>query len=103
MKGSLNGFLKALCLSLAVLAAPFVLAQEDGSAPMPPETEQVNINRADAATIAEMLDGVGMARAEAIVDWREEYGEFRSLEDLTQVSGIGEATVRRNQEKIRFD
>ncbi len=36
----------------------------------------VNINKADAATIAKSLDGVGLAKAEAIVDWRDEHGFY---------------------------
>jgi len=41
--------------------------------------EQVRINEADAETIARTLDGVGITRAEAIVDFREIYGDFTSL------------------------
>lgn len=92
---------KAAGFSLALLLCPLSQAQEAEA--LAPESEQVNINQADAATIAEMLDGVGLTKAEAIVSYRELNGEFASLEDLVMVSGIGEATVQRNQEKIRFD
>ncbi len=62
--------------------------------------EQVDINRADAETIAMVLDGVGLTKAEAIVDYRESNGDFKTVDDLLLVSGIGEVTVRNNAGKI---
>lgn len=49
------------------------------------------------ATVDELitLPGVGVVRAKAIIRWREEHGEFRSLDDLVQVPGVGPATVAR--------
>lgn len=61
----------------------------------------VNINKADAATIAKSLDGIGMAKAEAIVAYREKNGAFDSAAQLVQVKGIGERTVERNRKAIR--
>ncbi|GLQ49674.1 ComEA family DNA-binding protein [Dyella flava] len=60
----------------------------------------VNINTADAETIAKSLDGIGLAKAQAIVAYREEHGPFKSADDLTQVKGIGQATLERNHEAI---
>ncbi len=56
----------------------------------------VNVNEADAKTIAAMLVGIGLTRAEAIVEYREKHGRFYSPEELTAVNGIGEATVEKN-------
>lgn len=67
------------------------------------ESEQVNINRADAETIALMLNGIGISRAEAIVTYREENGLFSSLDDLVMVIGVGELTVLRNKNIIVFE
>ena len=64
---------------------------------------KININLADANLIAESLEGIGKVRAEAIIRYREESGEFRSLEELGEVSGIGEQTLMRNSERIVFD
>lgn len=64
------------------------------------EEERVDVNTADAETIAEVLVGVGQSKAEAIVAYREENGRFEDLEDLAKVRGIGEATVRRNEDRI---
>ncbi|MFP6814429.1 MAG: helix-hairpin-helix domain-containing protein [Pseudomonadales bacterium] len=62
----------------------------------------VNANRADAQTIAEVLKGVGLRRAQAIVAYREENGEFRDVYELSNIKGIGERTVERNEAKIRL-
>jgi len=63
----------------------------------------VNVNKADAATLAKSLDGVGHSKAEAIVAWREEHGPFKSVDDLGQVKGIGPATLERNRNAILLD
>jgi len=60
----------------------------------------VNINQADAAAIAKSLDGIGHAKAEAIVAWREAHGPFKKADDLTHVKGIGKATIERNRAAI---
>jgi competence protein ComEA len=60
----------------------------------------VNINQADAATIAKSLDGIGPSRAEAIVAWREAHGPFKKADDLHHVKGIGKATIERNRSAI---
>lgn len=67
------------------------------------EVEQVNINHADASTIASVLDGIGMSRAQAIVTFREEYGDFENLEELMMVKGVGEVTVKNNEARISFE
>lgn len=60
----------------------------------------VNINTADAATLAHSLDGVGPAKAAAIVAYRDEHGPFKAADDLGQVKGIGPATLERNRSAI---
>ncbi len=60
----------------------------------------VNINQADAATIAKSLDGIGPSKAAAIVAWREAHGPFKKADDLKQVKGIGKATIERNRSAI---
>ncbi|MFA6700284.1 MAG: helix-hairpin-helix domain-containing protein [Thiomicrospira sp.] len=60
----------------------------------------VNINTADAQTIADSLKGVGLAKAKAIVLYREQHGAFKQLADLTQVSGIGDKTLEMNADNI---
>ena len=60
----------------------------------------VNVNKADAATIAHSLDGIGPSKAAAIVAWREEHGPFKNVDDLSQVKGVGPATLERNRAAI---
>ncbi|HEY4293073.1 ComEA family DNA-binding protein [Luteibacter sp.] len=72
-------------------------------APLALASTPVNINTADAATLAQSLDGVGMAKAQAIVAWREANGAFESADQLTQVKGIGASLVDRNREAIQLD
>jgi competence protein ComEA len=62
----------------------------------------VNVNKADAGTIAKSLDGIGQSKAQAIVAWREAHGPFKRVEDLAQVKGIGKGTLDRNRDAIRF-
>ncbi len=57
----------------------------------------VDLNTADAATLARELKGVGPARAEAIVAWREANGPFKSPEDLARVQGIGDRVLEDNR------
>lgn len=60
----------------------------------------VNINTADAKTIADSLSGIGLKKAEAIIDYRTKKGVFKAVTDLTQVSGIGDKTVEKNKADI---
>ena len=62
--------------------------------------QRVNINTADAPTMASVLSGVGLKKAEAIVAYREANGRFNAPEELAKVKGIGPSTVARNAEKI---
>jgi len=102
-----SALVKSLLFGLLLSVSWASLGQENGSTfgseSNAIETEQVNINQADAATIARILDGIGMSRAEAIVTYRNTYGDFTSTEDLMMVKGVGEVTVRNNENRIRFD
>jgi competence protein ComEA len=92
--------LAIICCSLLLLGAQSTLAQNDADSIA---EQRVDINHADAQTIALVLDGVGIARAQAIVEYRDSNGEFKSLEELLMDSGIGEATIRNNQDRISFE
>ena len=60
----------------------------------------VDINSADAETLAASIDGVGTQKAIAIVKYREANGPFASVDDLAKVQGIGMKTVDRNRDKL---
>jgi competence protein ComEA len=63
----------------------------------------VDINGADAKTLARELQGVGMAKAEAIVSYREKNGPFKSADDLAKVKGIGKKLVEQNKANLKFE
>jgi competence protein ComEA len=60
----------------------------------------VNVNTADAETIAAELQGVGLSRAKAIVEYRNANGPFKSADQLIEVKGIGEQTLEMNRSNI---
>lgn len=60
----------------------------------------VNINTADAATLARELNGVGISKATLIVEYRNSNGAFKTADDLAKVKGIGKATIEKNRENI---
>ncbi len=74
-------------LLLSLFVSPVVLA------------ETVNINTADVAAL-DALDGIGEKKAEAIVAYRTENGEFKTLEDLKEVSGIGDKLFDKIKDQI---
>ncbi len=61
----------------------------------------VDLNSADAATLAKELDGIGMARAKAIVEYRERNGKFRSTDELLNVKGIGPQVLEQNKGNLQ--
>ncbi len=62
----------------------------------------VNVNTASADAIAAELKGVGAKKAQAIIDYREANGRFKTIESLTEVKGIGLKTVEKNRENIEL-
>ncbi|MDX1590030.1 MAG: ComEA family DNA-binding protein [Oleiphilaceae bacterium] len=85
----LLAMLLALCLALSTTMATQALAE----APL------VNINEADAETLAD-LDGIGPAKARAIIEFRETQGRFVTVDHLEEVSGIGLTTVENNRDRL---
>jgi competence protein ComEA len=63
----------------------------------------VDINTADAATIAKELQGIGLSKAQDIVEYREKNGAFKSADELRKIKGIGAKTLERNRPNIRMD
>jgi competence protein ComEA len=60
---------------------------------------QINLNTATAAQL-EALNGVGAAKAAAIVAYRDAHGGFKSVDELAKVKGIGEKTVDKNRDQL---
>lgn len=81
-----------LCLAMGAIGTA---SAEEETLP-----SSVDINEADARTLAAVLDGVGVVKAEAIVRYREMHGGFATVEELANVTGIGLSTLDRNQGRI---
>lgn len=63
----------------------------------------LDLNKADAATLQSQLSGIGKTKAEAIVAYREEHGDFASVDELLEIKGIGKALLDRNREKLKVN
>ncbi|MDP5054372.1 MAG: ComEA family DNA-binding protein [Congregibacter sp.] len=99
--------MSALVVLTAQLSMPGSLAQAQTASPgseaelVAQAPTSVNINTASAAELATLLNGVGGSKAEAIVRYREQFGLFESVDELSEVTGIGAATVERNRALMR--
>lgn len=61
--------------------------------------DMVNLNTASLEELC-TLQGIGEAKAKAIIAWREENGSFGSVEDFTKVKGIGQKTLEKNLDRL---
>ncbi|MDG1064712.1 MAG: helix-hairpin-helix domain-containing protein [Luminiphilus sp.] len=64
------------------------------------QSQSVNINTASPELLSESLSGVGLAKAYRIVEHRESYGPFESIDELVEVKGIGESIIAGNRDRI---
>jgi competence protein ComEA len=71
-------------------------------APLVVRAEPVNINTADAAALAKALNGVGPAKAKAIVSYRDKNGPFKTVDQLAMVEGISQKLIDRNRADIQL-
>lgn len=95
-------------VSTSAISAPAV-KPEAGNAPQMQEVAQkaqsgkVDLNMADAPTLQRELAGIGEAKANAIVAYRETNGAFASVDELLEVKGIGKAILDRNRDKLEVN
>lgn len=95
-------------LSHPVFAAPcfynpqsaynYLLTQETAQSQARNQS-MININRATEAELV-TLDGVGSSKAQAIILYREMFGGFKSIDELTKVKGIGAKTIEKNRQRL---
>lgn len=103
LKSRLSSLLFAVLASLSLAAFAAETPKTESAKPAAVEVAQVvvvNLNTADAATLQRELAGVGATKAQAIVAYREEHGNFASVDELLEVKGIGEATLEKNRDKL---
>jgi len=66
------------------------------------QAEPVNVNTADASALAKALNGIGPAKAKAIVTYREKNGPFKSVDQLAMVEGITQKLIDKNRADIKL-
>ncbi|EYU17259.1 ComEA family DNA-binding protein [Photorhabdus aegyptia] len=66
------------------------------------EKGKVNINTASAEELAKALNGIGVKKAQGIVEYREKHGAFTTVEQLQEVQGIGPVFIERNRSKLSY-
>ncbi len=62
--------------------------------------EVVNLNKADAASLAHYLKGVGEKKAESIIEYRTEHEKFNAIEEIMEVKGIGEGIFNKIKDNL---
>lgn len=102
-KSILHALLFAALASASLLVSANEAAKPPANEPAAQHTTaapSINLNTADAETLQRELSGVGAVKAQAIVSYRDTHGEFASVDELLEVSGIGEALLERNRDKL---
>ena len=105
MKNTLKTLVASTVITLGLLGMPTFAAEPVKPATPVVAVEQpaltrVSLNSADADTLAKNLVGIGPAKAEAIIEWRNNNGRFTSIEQLLEIKGIGEATLNKNRARV---
>lgn len=113
-KFRLKGHLSHMALALSILVPPFSVASEiDVTSVDHPHMQEriaeagsqlklINVNKADAEALSNILKGIGISKARAIVGYRAEFGPFTVPKDLMKVKGIGAKTVARFEDQLIF-
>ena len=91
--------LAAPCFDNAQSAYNYLLTQETAQS-QARDQSSININRATEAELTS-LHGIGSSKAQAIILYREMFGDFKSVDELTKVKGIGAKTVEKNRSRLR--
>ncbi|HGC7122381.1 TPA: helix-hairpin-helix domain-containing protein [Streptococcus agalactiae] len=63
---------------------------------------KINLNKADLSSL-QTISGVGAKRAQDILDYRDSQGGFKTIDDLKNVSGIGEKTLEKLRQDVTID
>ena len=96
----MSTYKKILVTLILLFCIPFTVSANEPADHYEGIEITVNINNAEAEELAALLLGVGLKKAQAIVEYRNEFGEFKSAEELVNVKGIGASTVNKNKERI---
>ena len=86
----------ALVATIALMAGPSLAAGDSAGL-----TGTVNVNTATADEL-QLLPGIGESRAKAVIAMRKQRGGFKSVTELTDVKGIGEAALAKLRPFVRI-
>lgn len=86
--------------ALMVFVATPTAAAADNPQEITAPQEKIDINSADADTLAAVMDGIGVVKAREIVAYRQQIGKFQTVDQLMEVRGIGLATIEKNRHLI---
>jgi competence protein ComEA len=103
LKSRLSSLLFAVIASFSLAAVAAEPPKTESAKPAAVQVAQVavvNLNTADVDTLQRELAGIGETKAKAIVAYREEHGNFASVDELLEVKGIGQATLEKNRDKL---
>ena len=95
---SINTANAAPCFDNAQSAYNYLLTQETVQTQASMQSI-ININRATEGELT-LLHGIGSNKAQAIILYREMFGSFRTVDELTKVKGIGAKTVDKNRGRL---
>jgi competence protein ComEA len=94
-------------LSFSLSAAPASATSVPAPVPVVSQLQaqpaKLDLNTADALTLQKELNGIGKAKAEAIVAYRDANGPFASVDELLEIKGIGNALLERNRDKVMVE
>lgn len=90
-------------IALVMFMSSFATAEQTSENPKYEGIEiTVNVNQASAQELADLLSGVGEKKAQAIVEYRREHGEFSSVDELVNIKGIGTSLIDKNRNRIEL-
>ena len=95
----LNSVQAAPCFDNSQRAYEYLLAQESAKIQVRDQVT-ININRASEGELVS-LNGIGSSKAQAIILYREMFGDFKTVDELAKVKGIGAKTVEKNRGRLR--
>ena len=95
----LNSVQAAPCFDSPQRAYEYLLVQESAKIQVRDQAT-ININRASEGELVS-LNGIGSSKAQAIILYREMFGDFKTVDELAKVKGIGAKTVEKNRGRLR--
>jgi competence protein ComEA len=80
-------FLRLFCCLLAITSTTFA-------------SEKINLNKANALELVHIVKGIGIKKAQAIVTYRNKHGEFKTIDELSNVPRIGKKFIVTNKQAL---